>query len=182
MSTKAFETVFDPVELFNRALECAWEALCQTYSVSAQLPDLRALFGEVDLSCSERAADGVLAQMLLELTESIGRFSRWYRSPARAFGLVSVRDNVSHCTRWMLAPEAKQTWQSVLEPLSVAIRNNTGLIQAILFVDGLMSDDEAEDPCIVASCECIPPRAIHIKQSLLIRAGVVCDACQQPFT
>lgn len=180
MRGKPFETAVDPVELFNQALARAWEALCKNYELSANLPDLRALFEGIDLSNSDWAAELVLAQMLLEITESIGRFSRWYRSPARAFGLVSVRDNVSSCTRWILAPEAAQNWQIVLQPLSVAIQKNSGLIQAILLVDGLMSGDETE-VCVTAYCACIPPHAIHIKKSLLIRANVVCDACQQQF-
>jgi len=82
----------------------------------------------------------------------------------------------------LLAPEAIQKWQEIINPLAVAIRKNSGLIRAVILVDGLMDQTTSEDSCIIARCGCLPPRAIQIKQSILDQANIVCETCMQPFT
>ena len=82
---------------------------------------------------------------------------------------------------WMLAPEAVQKWQELLAELSVAIQKNSGLIQAMLLVEGILDHDE-EDPCIMATCNCLPPRQIRLQRSIYENADLVCNLCQQPFT
>jgi hypothetical protein len=119
--------------------------------------------------------------MLLEVIESISRFSPWYKMPARAFGLASVRDSQTNRVIWRLAPEAGQKWAKILEPLTRVIRDYTGLIQAILLVDDLMRDMPG-DPCVIASCSCLPPHTIQIRQSVLDKSAIICEACMQAYT
>jgi hypothetical protein len=111
----------------------------------------------------------------------VGRFSPWYKQPARSFGLTSARDPLTQRTRWLLAPEAAQRWQEVLEPLTGVIRKYSGLIRAMLLVDDLMGDLPVNDPCVMAHCTCWPPRAIQLRKSVLEKAEIVCDECLQPF-
>lgn len=171
----------DPVELVNGTIERAWDEICIAYDVTVQIPDMRDLFANANLSKPNRAAEIVIVNMLTEVIECVSRFSPWYKMPARAFGLISVRDQVTHRTCWTLAPEGAQRWQDILEPLTEAIRKYGGLIEAIILVDDLMLVS-AQDSCLTARCGCIPPREIRIKQSILEQAEIVCDSCRQPFT
>lgn len=172
----------DQTDMLNEALEHAWSVLCAFYDVNASVPDMLTLLDGVDLALPERAAEIALTNMLLEITEKVSRFSVWYRQPTRAYGLISVRDGVTQCIRWLLAPEAVKQWAHVLQPLAWAIWKNTGLIQAILLVESLMQEIPSNDPCIDASCQCDPPRTIRVKQSVLSRAEILCDQCLYPFT
>jgi hypothetical protein len=172
----------DPVEMLNQILGRIWQDLCCAYDASASLPDVKTLFNGADLSRPTQAAKIVIANMLLEVMENIGRFSPWYTRPARAFGLTSLRDPATQKSRWILAPEAVQKWQFVVEKLSTAIHKNYSLIQAMILVDGLMEDASEEDPYVTAHCTCSPPRSIHITHSVLVKAEILCDACMQPFT
>jgi CBS domain-containing protein len=113
--------------------------------------------------------------------EGVGRFSSWYHMPARAYGLVSVQDPVSGCSHRLLAPEAVHKWGAYLDGLSIAIQRNSGLIQAMLLVDGLMMQASLEDPCVFASCACSPARTIRLRQSILAIGEILCDFCSQPF-
>ena len=171
----------DPVEMLNAVLEQIWHALCCSYDATGDLPDIKVLFEGADLSKSFQAAKVVVANMLLEMTENIGRFSPWYTRPARSFGLVSMRDPVADSNRWMLAPEAVQKWGSALDRLSVAIEENYSLIQAMVFVEGLMEDAAVGDVWVVARCHCQPPRTIQVTRAVLEKAEILCDACMQPF-
>lgn len=176
------QKTIDPVEIFEGVLQCTWETLCQAYDAYGELPEMRTLFEGADLSTPKQAAEIVIVNMLMEISESISRFSPWYTKPARAFGITSFRDMQTNRMRWLLAPEAIQKWQAIIQPLSYAIRKNSGLIKAMVLVDGLMEKDTMEDPSIVAHCGCLPPRAIQIKQSILDQANIVCESCMQPFT
>jgi hypothetical protein len=179
---KTLDLTFDPVEIVNSALERAWLALCNAYDITACLPEISVIFEKANLTEPKEAARTALVNMLTELIECVGRFSPWYKMPARAFGLTSVRDSLSHRTQWVLAPEAVQKWHHVLAPLSTAIEKYSGLIQALILVDDLMQEDLPNDPCVIARCHCSSPRSIQIKRSILERAEILCDECKQPFS
>jgi len=178
--TDTVDRILDPIETLNTTIERAWLELCRAYDVTACLPETQALFEAADLSRPIQAAEAVLAAMLLEVMESVGRFSPWYKMPARAFGLTSMREGKAGRLRWILAPEAVQRWHGVLEALAAVIRKYSGLIQALVLVDDLMQDIPG-DPCITATCNCIPPHAIYIRQSVLVKAEILCESCQEPF-
>lgn len=175
------DRAIDPVEALHASLERAWDSLCQAYDATACIPELSDLLAGVDLSRSEQAAQMVVVGMLQEVMEEVGRFSPWYKQPARAFGLTSVRDPISGQPHWLLAPEAAQRWREVLEELSGVIRKYSGLIRAMLLVDDLMGDLPANDPCILAHCACWPPRSIQLRKSVLDKAEIICENCLQPF-
>ncbi len=180
-STNGIHQAVDPVELLHRCLEHAWQTICASYDVSATLPEMQVLFDGVDFSLPERAAEMVIVNMLTEVIECFGRFSPYYKMPARAFGLISLREACSPRTRWMLAPEAIHQWQSILEPLALAVHQNSTLIQAVLVVDGLMTRASSQDPNVVAGCSCRPPNYIRLPRSILAKAEVLCDRCHQAF-
>lgn len=180
-STNEIHQAVDPVELLHRCLEHAWQTICASYDVSAALPEMQVLFDGVDFSMPERAAEMVVVNMLTEVIECFGRFSPYYKMPARAFGLISLREAASPRTRWVLAPEALHQWQPILEPLAQAVHQNSTLIQAVLLVDGLMTKEPVEDPNIVASCGCRPPNYIRLPRSVLAKAEILCDRCHQAF-
>jgi hypothetical protein len=169
----------NPIKLLDNALEHSWHTLCKTYEVDIDLPAAQNLFANAPIKTPPKAAEMVLVNMITEITENIGRFSPWYKQPARAFGLVSLRDPVSGQSRWLLAPEALQHWEDLLQQLNQAIKLNNGLIQATLVVENLT---EAEhDPLVVAKCDCYPPKRIQINLSILDKTAIICDECQQPF-
>jgi hypothetical protein len=116
------QKTIDPVEILEGLLKCAWTELCKMYDAYGNLPDMQTLFEGADLSIPKQAAETVIVNMLLEISESITRFSPWYTKPARSFGITSIRDVKKNRNRWMLAPEAIQKWQSIITPLSTAIR------------------------------------------------------------
>jgi hypothetical protein len=178
--TDTVDRILDPIETLHATLDDAWLELCRAFDVNACLPDTQALFDSADLSRPNQAAEAVLAAMLLEVMESVGRFSPWYKMPARAFGLTSIRQGTAGRLRWTLAAEAVQRWHEVLGALAAVIRKYSGLIRALVLVDDLMQDIPG-DPCITAICNCIPPHAISIRQSVLVKAEILCESCQQPF-
>jgi hypothetical protein len=92
-----------------------------------------------------------------------------------------VREPITGQARWLLAPEAAQRWRNILEPISEVVRKYSGLIQAMLLVDGLMEDMPGDDPCVLAQCSCWPPRSIQLRQSVLVKAEIICDTCLKPF-
>ena len=177
-----FQKTIDPVEIFEGLLKCAWDTLCETYDAYGGLPEMKTLFEGADLSTPKQSAETVIVNMLMEISESISRFSPWYTKPARSFGITSFRDAHTNQTRWSLAPEAIQKWQSIIQPLAVSIRKNSGLIQALVLVDGLMDKAINDDLPIIAHCGCLPPRAIQIKKTILDQANIICESCMQPFT
>ena len=179
--TGTVDRTFDPVEALNASIERAWVSICAAYDATDSVPELSALFAGADLARPEQAAQAVVVSMLQEVMEAVGRFSPRYKQPARAFGLTSARDPLTQRTRWLLAPEAAQRWQELLEPLVGVIRRYSGLIHAMLLVDDLMGDESTNDPCITAYCTCFPPRAIQLRKSVLIKAEIICENCSQPF-
>jgi hypothetical protein len=173
--------VEDPVELLDQVLESTWRMFCITFDACASQPDLDALFSGAELTIPGQAAKTVAANMLMEIMESVSRFSAWYKKPSRAYGLTSVREPTSQRLTWTLAPEACQRWHEWLEQLAIAIRKNIVLIQATLLV-GSRQDDFDADPEIKIHCNCQPPRTIQIHQSVLDQGEIVCEACAHPFT
>ncbi len=174
------EQVFDPVEALFATLEDAWQVISSAYDVSNCLPDLQTLFARANLSAPQHGGEAVVAAMLMEVTESIGRFSPWYKMPARAFGLTTVRTGAANRSQWVLAPEAVQRWQSQIDPIAEVIHRYSGLIKAMVLVDDLMQDIPG-DPCVTAHCNCSPAHAIQIRQSVLEKAEILCNKCHQPY-
>ena len=152
----------DSIEMLNDFLEQIWHTLCCTYDATGNLPEINTLFEGVDINSPITAAKKIVANMLLDLTENIGRFSPWYTKPARAFGLVSIREPVSRRNRWMLAPEAGQKWQYLLDRLSHSIDKNYSILKAMVLVEGLMSESDTPEPMVTARCACSPPRTIQM--------------------
>jgi len=175
------DMTLDPVQMLNDVLEQIWHTLCCSYDATGNLPDTKTLFERADLKKPFQTAKMVIANMLLAMMESIGRFSPWYTQPARAFGLISIRDPVNDSTRWMLAPEAVLKWGEILDHLATAIERNYSLIQAMVYVESLMEEATPGDTWVIARCCCQPPRTIQITTSVLEKAEILCDACMKPF-
>lgn len=162
-------------------LERTWRAVAHEYDVSAELPDMQTLFDGADLVEPCRAAEIVMANMLMEVMESVGRFSAWYTVPGRAFGLLALRDRATNRLQRMLAPEAVKHWAALLGPLAAAIQKNVGLILATQVVDDLIGQSHEPDPCVMARCGCVPPHLILTTRSSLTGAGVICERCHSAF-
>lgn len=180
VSKTKLDPTTSPIDLLDSTLEQSWETLCAAYEVEIALPNVQNLFYRAAIKTPPKAAETVLVNMMTEVIENVGRFSPWYKQPARAFGLVSLRDPVTGQSRWLLAPEALQRWQAVLHNLSQAIKLNNGLIQATLLVENL-AEDELDDPQVIAECNCYPPKRIQINLSILDKTAIICDDCQQAF-
>ena len=166
-----------PADLLD-ALDYAWQVICRTYDVSADLPDMQLLFEGADPFAPEQAAETVVANMLLDAMESISRFSPWYKKPAE---LIRIRDGVTNRCSWLLSTAARQQWQALLGPLSDVIERNTGLILAGNLLGDFARSPSSTGPRVMARCLCAPPRIILVNRSALAHAGIVCDTCQQPF-
>lgn len=170
----------NPIDLLDSTLEQAWEILCAAFDVSTDLPNTQTLFENAMVNTPPKAAETVLVNMITEIIENLGRFSPWYKQPARAFGLASFRDPVTRQSTWLLAPEALQRWQPILKDLRQVIKLNNGLIQATLLVENL-SYKEPTDPQVLAQCNCFPPKRIQINISILDKTNIICDECQHSF-
>ena len=177
------DRITDPVEMLNLVLEQIWEKLCNNYCATACLPEIQTLFDGADLNQPYQAAKMVLANMLLEVSESVGRFSPWYTRPARAYGLISLRDIKSGKNRWMLAPEAVQKWQFTLDHLCTVIDKSYVVLRAMIFMDALMEEaQDARQPALVTTtCGCNPPRRIQLSLKEMERGEVRCEMCSQLF-
>jgi hypothetical protein len=166
-----------PVDLLN-ALQHAWQTICEAYDAAADLPDMTTLFEGADLTTPIRASETVVAHMLLAVMEHIPFYSPWHIKP---LGLRRIQDETQHCARWALSGVTYRQWRGILEPLSIAIEHNVGLILAADLVDSLMSEESTVETCIAIAGRCIPRRVLRIKPTTLDNADIVCDACQQPF-
>jgi len=170
----------EPIEVINQALDDAWSELCQYYGVTGSLPDLQDLFSGVNLAEPEQAAEDILVSMLQEVTEQVGRFSPWYKQPARTYGLTSVCDRLANRTKWVLAQEAVQQWSPVLDQLAWVLDRYGGLVHALVLVADLI-EDLPDDPCVTVQCHCYPATTIQLRRSVLEQAHIVCRQCQHPF-
>jgi len=179
---KSEKLYLDPIEKLDDALEHTWRTLCDYYDVGDEIPGIQSLFNGADVTIPKQAAKIVIANMLTEVVGSIGRFSPWYTKPARVFGLSAIRDMKTKCIRWVLAPEATQKWEEVIELLADLINQNNGLIQAMLYVESLMGSASHQDECVTALCRCLPPHAIKVNKSVLDKMEIFCNICKLPFT
>lgn len=169
------------VDLYD-TLQQTWQALCADYDVTADLPDWDILFDGVDLAVPSVAARTVLANMLAEVVEGVGRFSPWYRQSAAVFGLTIDSAGGTRRPRWTLRPEIEVLRRDDLDALTYAIDRNWGVILATHVVGEVNERALSDDPCVVASCRCQPPRSILVQQSVIISTQIICDACHQPFS
>jgi hypothetical protein len=167
------------IEDFYQVMDFAWETLCSQFDVDEALPDVKCLLFGVNLDDSVQAAEAIVANMLIEITERVHRFSPWYRSPARAFGLISLRDPKTHLISWKLAPEAIQKWQKIIEPIECEIAYKSSIIDMVRTIDQIKFDPKEET--VLAVCECSPPKELLVSRAFLISEGIVCNACQHNF-
>jgi hypothetical protein len=174
------DTTTHPIDVLDSTLGSAWDVLCECYDLDLALPGTQTLFTGAAINTPPKAAESVLINMLIEIIENIGRYSSWYKQSARAFGLISLIDPVTGQSRWLLAPEALQKWQTELKNLTHAIQLNNGLIQATLLIENYPEEDE-EAAQVIALCECFPPKRIQIDSSILDKTAIICDECQQVF-
>jgi hypothetical protein len=160
------------------ALQQAWRSICAAYDVNADLPDTQCLFEGVDLRLPKQAAEAIVANMLLEAMEEVGRFSPTYKQP---IGLIHVRDCAANRSCWLLSPETRERWQNVLHPLALALERNRGLLLAADVLGELVKSNPCDESRAMACCLCVPPRVILINRAVLGNANIVCETCQQPF-
>lgn len=168
------------VDLFE-VLQAAWQALCADYDVTAELPDFGAIFDGVDPGNPPEAARVMLGNMLCEMMECVSRFSPWYKRPARAFGIELRRNAVTQSSQWILSTDALRANAPLLASLERAIEHNKSVILATRFLDDLELEEQRDEPCLMVTCRCDPPRAILIHRSVAGRVQIICDACRQPF-
>jgi hypothetical protein len=166
-----------PADLLD-ALDYAWQVICRTCDVSADLPDMQLLFEGADPFAPDQAAETVVANMLLEVMESISRFSPWYKKPME---LIRVRDTATNRCNWLLSTTARQQWQALLQPLANIIEHHTGLILAGNLIEDFEVSAVPDKSRVLAHCQCSPPRVILVNRSVLDHAEIVCDTCQQMF-
>jgi hypothetical protein len=178
-SIKDITNPMNQIEDLYGVLEFSWQTLCKEFEVDTSLPDVRCLFLGVDLEDSVAAAESVVTNMLTEITERVHRFSPWYRCPARAFGLISLRDPATHKVFWKLAPEAIQRWQKILEPLECEIAYKSSLITMMIDIDQIHVTPHEDS--VLAVCECHPPKELLVNHLFLQEEGVICNACHQNF-
>ena len=172
----------DSLEVLDSAIETGWYEICQHYDVSAPNPPLEQLFREADLNTSSEAAEVVVVNMLLDVIEQVDRFSTWYTRSAQDFGLTSIWNCETKCHQWILTMEAYIQWIDVIQGIRQAVEANLGVLQGIVLVDHLMNHRKSDpSPCIIAHCNCSPPRFIKINTSALEKAKIICDACLEPF-
>ncbi|MEN8240667.1 MAG: hypothetical protein ABFS17_02005 [Chloroflexota bacterium] len=179
-SIKDITNPMNQIEDFYGVMDYSWQSLRKEFDVDSSLPDIKCLFIGVNLEDSAAGAEGVLINMLTEITERVHRFSPWYRCPARAYGLISLRDPATHKVFWKLAPEAVQRWQKILEPIECEIAYKSSLIEMIMTIDQI--EFEPNQKSVLAICECQPPKELLVNQLFLAEEGVICNACQQNFS
>jgi len=181
MKADVNQNSIDPLEKFYEVLEYAWHTISAAYEVSSEVPDMEMLFACVELHDANKAAEQVVINILNEVMEDVGRFTPWYKLPARSFGLTTIRDTASSRITWVLAPEAIQKWHKVLEPLAGEIQYKSGLIHAMLLVGDLTNRKQPDESCVMAECKCSPSRVIRLKQNILSEIEIICNVCNQPY-
>lgn len=160
------------LDLFD-TLQTAWTTLCAEYDVTTALPEVDRLLEGADPSDPGQAAQVVVVNCLLDIMESVSRFSPWYRQPTSKFGISPQRDPC----RWTLTERARRSHQVLLDALEDCIRCNRSVILATRHLEHV--DQVA--PCRAYTCKCVPPRTILVHQSVHIATPIVCDTCHQPF-
>jgi heterodisulfide reductase subunit B len=172
---EVYEDIFD-------VLRQTWKAVSRHYDVMDEAPALMLLFNSVDFISTRTAAEKVVANMLIEITERVDRFSPWYCEPAHAYGLISYEDPVTNCVEWGLSAQGKQQWQSVIEELTAGIRRDYALLLANLTVNRAeQNDHKGKREFVRLFCECDPPRSILVPEKRLTEHEIICDHCGAPF-
>lgn len=175
-------TYVDPIDTFYGVLNGAWVEICQAHDVSPDdLPEIHYLFHSADIDDPLQAAKTIISNMLVCVSELVHRFSEWYKKPARAFGLISLRDPETHHALWTLAPEAEEKWSSHIAKIADDFKYKRGLIEAILLIDDLAEYTFPTDDRVLAACECDPPKELIVRQSFIEKEGIICNCCYQPF-
>ena len=167
----------DTIDLLE-ALQQAWRSICAAYDVNADLPETPCLFEGADLRLPKPAAETIVANMLLNAMDEVGRFSPAYKQP---IGLIHIRDRAANRSSWLLSPETRERWQIILRPLALAIDRNRGLLLVADVLGELMKSEPCDEARVMACCLCMPPRVILINHAVLGNANIVCETCQQPF-
>lgn len=178
---KTSDSAIDPVDGFYEVLHLVWEVISRNYGVMESLPDTRSLLEGVEHKDPCVAAEMVICNMLMDITQLVDRFSPWYTRPPRSFGLVSFRDMISHKTKWRLAPEAQDKWQYQIDMLAEEFAQKSGLIEAIALISDLDILDECPTDVLIAMCECNPPKEIMVTRSFLKNNHIVCNECKEQF-
>ncbi len=173
--------VIDPIEAMQELLIRTWSEMCRLYELNTSLPDIQMIFEQVDLEDACIAAEKIIVNLLLEVMESVGRFSPFYRQPPRAFGVTSYRNPNTQRVEWILAPEGHRRWEATLSQLEWLLSQYGGILQAVILVEGLMVRSTPSDPQVLAYCHCEPPHAIQLKRSLVQKREIICDTCKQPY-
>lgn len=171
---EVYEDIFD-------LLRHTWEVLSRHYDVIDQAPGMMVMFEAVDFATTRQAAEKVVANMLIEISERVDRFSPWYCQPAGEYGLARYRDPASNCVQWRLSTRGKQQWQSVLEELAAGIRRDYALLLANLAVDRADQSPAGGREYTRLYCECDPPRSILVPERRLAEHEILCDHCGAPF-
>ncbi len=167
----------DSIDLIE-ALDQAWRSICTAYDVTAELPETPCLFEGADPRAPQAAAEIVIANMLLNALEEVGRFSPAYQKP---MGLIHVRDRATNRSSWLLSPETRERWQAAIQSLAAAIERNVGLLLAADVVGEIVKSERCDESRVLACCLCLPARLILVKRSLLDHDAIICDTCQHPF-
>lgn len=171
----------DPIDKLIDAIEHVWVSICDEYDVVSIPPVLHTLFDHVDFNDPCQVAEMVIANMLTEVIECVGRFSPWYKLPASEFGLIPQRDDSDGLVHWVLCPEAMSKWGGNIELLAAAIFECGDRVHLMIAVDDLMERVSTEKLLVLACCDCKPPIVIRIKRAMLCEGVIVCDACGSPF-
>ena len=175
------ETAVITEDVLLTTLRQVWHEVSCPYDVIAAMPEPSILFDAAPLDRPHEAAVMVLANMLLEVIECVDRFSPWYTQPARAFGLTTVLDEITCRLNWGLTEKGGARWRQQINVLAAVIEKDTSLIEAMLFVDDLLTAVANDDSPILAQCHCLPCRYIRVKKSILNKTEIICDICHQSF-
>ena len=168
-------------DLFN-VLGEAWTQITAAYDVHAEFPEIKTVFRGAHHPDPCISAEMIVRNLISEVTQLVHRFSPWYTQPARAFGLVSYRDPVTHRNNWRLAPEAVQKWEGLIDRIAAELYQKNGLVEAVLFIDQLDILEEESSESVVAVCECTPPKELLIKRIFLDQGAIICRECEERFS
>lgn len=172
----------DPVEALDQTLHDAWQTICETLDIVAEMPPLAELAEGASLDDPAATAERVVVNMLAEGMEWVCRFSPWYTQPAVAYGLEQARDAESGQIVWVLSTKGLAQWEPVLISLAAAFRGQAGLLRILLLVDELMdAEGEEAEECEAAACCCRPPRVILVQREILDQTEIRCDVCRVAF-
>jgi heterodisulfide reductase subunit B len=162
-------------------LDWIWRDVSHSHDVLSERPSLGQLFDAVDLGSPVKAAEMVIANMLLEVIQQVDRFSPSYKKPASAFGLTSSRVRYDRNLRWILSPEGVRCWGTHIQKLASLIRKDVGFIVVSMYLQGQDPDEGGNLKLIKVRCSCIPPRYLLMPAPLMDRHKIICEECGSKF-